>query len=470
MMGLRYQNMKKLSFFPRLIVYIALAASVLAGLFAIRQKDIVLIVDGTSQDVSSRATTVKGLLTGLGVPFSPSDSVQPDPGRLISNGMQVEVAHTATITILDDDSSLEVTSTSTNPAEWLESAGIKTGTSDRFIVDGQEVKLTASIPYDPQHELLIHHPVAVTLLKDGKKQTFISNALTVGEALQKAGVTVLPEDRLAPRADTGIQADLTITLLTSRQLTITVAGKTIKARASADTVGDALAKVGLSLQGLDYSQPGEFQPLPADGKIRVVRVRETIDVETEVIPYESRFEANPDLDIDTQKILQFGHSGQAATRTRIRYEDGVEVSQIVEAKQVILEPVAQVEGYGTRITVQTLDTPDGTVEYYRALEFYATSYYPKMDSPPWYGAVACGGKWQPGFVAVDLDYVPCGTRLYIPGYGLAVAMDTSYVTGAWIDLGYPDDGYVIWSQYVTVYFLTPIPASVPYIIPPDSLH
>ena len=202
----------------------------------------------------------------------------------------------------------------------------------------------------------------------------------------------------------------------------------------------------------------------------MVRVSEVIDVVTETIPFEYRFEASAELDIDTQQVLQYGRSGQAAIRTRIRYEDDIEVSKTVEDRQILNEPVAQVEGYGTRITIQTLDSPDGPVEYYRALQFYATSYYPKMDSPPWYGAVACGGKWEPGFVAVDLDYVPCGTRLYVPGYGFAVAMDTSYVTGAWIDLGYPDDAYVIWSQYVTVYFLTPIPATVPYIIPPDSLH
>ncbi|MFH2040773.1 MAG: 3D domain-containing protein, partial [Chloroflexota bacterium] len=165
-----------------------------------------------------------------------------------------------------------------------------------------------------------------------------------------------------------------------------------------------------------------------------------------------------------------GQSGLSASRTRIRYEDGKETERIIETKQVLVEPVAQIEGFGTRITVQTMDSPHGTVEYYRALDFYATSYHPKMTSPPWYGAVACGGKWQPGYVAVDLNYIPCGTRLYVPGYGFAVAMDTAYISGAWIDLGYPDDAYVGWHRHVTVYFLTPIPATVSWVIPPGSLY
>jgi uncharacterized protein YabE (DUF348 family)/3D (Asp-Asp-Asp) domain-containing protein len=462
--------MKKLTISPRSIMITALAAAMLFGLFAIRQKDIILIVDGNRQEVSSRAVTVKGLLADLDVPFSSSDTVQPAGGSLIANGLIVEVAHTTEIIILDGAARLQVTSTSTIPRDWLETAGITAGISDRFIVDDQEVELTAKVSYAPEHQLLIHHPVTITLITDGDQQTFTSNAFTVGEALDKAGVNVLPEDRLSPTADTSIKTDLTITLLTSSQLTITVGEKTIQTRASADTIGEALAKVSLSLQGLDYSLPDEFEPLPSDGMIQVVRVSETIEVVNETIPFEYRFEASAEMDIDTQQMLQYGRVGQAASRTRTRIEDGVEVSQTVEAWQVVVEPVAQVEGYGTRITIQTLDSPDGPVEYYRALQFYATSYYPKMDSPPWYGAVACGGKWEAGFVAVDLDYVPCGTRLYVPGYGFGVAMDTSYVTGAWIDLGYPDDAYVIWSQYVTVYFLTPIPSTVPYIIPPDSLH
>jgi len=68
--------------------------------------------------------------------------------------------------------------------------------------------------------------------------------------------------------------------------------------------------------------------------------------------------------------------------------------------------------------------------------------------------------------------VPCGTRLYVPGYGFAVAMDTGRITGAWIDLGYEDDDFVLWHQFVTVYFLTPVPPldQIAWIIPPGAFY
>ena len=210
-----------------------------------------------------------------------------------------------------------------------------------------------------------------------------------------------------------------------------------------------------------------------DGQIRLVRVAEEVVIEQQPLPFGSQFQAADDLPIDTTAIVQAGEFGLQAQRVRIRLEDGEEVSRLVEDEWVAREPLAQIEGYGTQITIQTIDTAHGPIEYYRALEFYATSYSPARSgtSPdaPWYGITACGEPLVTGFVGVDLDYVPCGTQLYIPGYGFATAMDTGLIEGAWIDLGYTDDEFQLWHQYVTVYFLTPVPANVAWTIPPGTL-
>lgn len=34
----------------------------------------------------------------------------------------------------------------------------------------------------------------------------------------------------------------------------------------------------------------------------------------------------------------------------------------------------------------------------------------------------------------------------------------------WIDLGYSDDDYEAWHSWVTVYFLTPVPQNVVYVL------
>jgi 3D (Asp-Asp-Asp) domain-containing protein len=94
---------------------------------------------------------------------------------------------------------------------------------------------------------------------------------------------------------------------------------------------------------------------------------------------------------------------------------------------------------------------------------YAVSYNPTSNGG--YGT-ASGIPLAKGVAAIDNDYILFGTRMYIPGYGIAVAADTGGgVKGRMIDLGYSDDDYVSWHQWVTVYFLWPPPENVPWTIP-----
>jgi 3D (Asp-Asp-Asp) domain-containing protein len=59
-----------------------------------------------------------------------------------------------------------------------------------------------------------------------------------------------------------------------------------------------------------------------------------------------------------------------------------------------------------------------------------------------------------------------GQQVYIPGYGFATIADTGGgIPGTpWIDLGYSDEDYEQWAQWVTVYFLAPIPANILYVL------
>ena len=94
------------------------------------------------------------------------------------------------------------------------------------------------------------------------------------------------------------------------------------------------------------------------------------------------------------------------------------------------------------------------------LRVYATWYSPassgRAASDPAYGRTANGSIVTYGIVAVDPAVIPLGTKLFIPGYGYAVAADTGgAVAGYTIDLGYPDGVTVDWqSKWVDIYILS----------------
>jgi resuscitation-promoting factor RpfB len=89
-----------------------------------------------------------------------------------------------------------------------------------------------------------------------------------------------------------------------------------------------------------------------------------------------------------------------------------------------------------------------------AIEMLATAY--TADCAGCDGMTAIGRRAGYGIVAVDPRVIPLGTRLYILGYGLAVAGDTGgAIVGRRIDLGFDStrDAMLFGRRPVTVYRL-----------------
>ncbi|MCA9912733.1 MAG: hypothetical protein KC496_05275, partial [Anaerolineae bacterium] len=116
-------------------------------------------------------------------------------------------------------------------------------------------------------------------------------------------------------------------------------------------------------------------------------------------------------------------------------------------------------------TLRTVDTPEGPREYWRVLRMYATSYHPEALGGD--DVTAIGERLRKGIVAANPNIIPYRANLFIPGYGLGVMADTGGArsTPYWVDLGYSDEDYVGWHQYVDVYLLTPVPQNIDYLLP-----
>jgi uncharacterized protein YabE (DUF348 family) len=304
-------------------------------------------------------------------------------------------------------------------------------------------------------------PIEVTI--DGDSRTVYSAGPTLGEALWENGVALYEGDAISPAPDVRLGGPLRVEIVRSRPLQVLLAGGSLASRSAADTVGQALAEVGVALQGLDYSQPAPDQPLPDDGQVAVVRVQEVIEVEQQPLPFETTYQPVDSLEIDQRSVVQAGAYGVSARRVRVRLEDGSEVARTAEGEWIAQEPREQILGYGTQIQIRSVATDDGNLDYWRAVQMYATSYSASRagvsPSSPSFGITASGKPLTQGLVAIDRSLIPFGTMMYVPGYGFAEAADTGGgVRGRWIDLGYDDDNYVPWSGYVTVYFLTPVPS------------
>jgi 3D (Asp-Asp-Asp) domain-containing protein len=117
-----------------------------------------------------------------------------------------------------------------------------------------------------------------------------------------------------------------------------------------------------------------------------------------------------------------------------------------------------------------MQTEVGTITYYRAVTVRATSYSPcRSAADRCYYSTASGKPVQRGVIAVTRAWYNLfqGDRVYVPGYGIATIEDIGAgIPGQyWIDLGFSDSDWELWSKSVTLYFLAPAPANVPGVLP-----
>jgi len=374
----------------------------------------------------------------------------------------------STVTIVEDNKATTLQTDERVPSTLLNQAGITLNSNDRILLNG--------LPVEP-NQLITNHPItlqvrraaSLTIITADGEQKRQSSAFTVGEALQEASIWLRAGDVVEPALTAPIRDGMTITVAAQRDLTVSVDGKAVQVRSSARTVGEALAEAGIPLIGLDYSVPAEGDPLPTDGQVRVVRVSESLVLAQKPIPFENDFQASADVPLDQTQLLQPGETGLIVQRIRIRYEDGKEIARLTENETIVRPPKTRILAYGTKIEVKTATVDGVKIEYWRAVQMYATSYSPcRSGGDRCYSGTSSGATVRKGVVGLRYSWYlnMQGQQLYIPGYGFASVEDVcgGCVGKPWIDLGFSDNDYEPWHSWVTVYFLAPAPANVIYVL------
>jgi len=457
------------------IRWLAAAAALLViglGYLALYRR-VTILVDGGAQTVFTHALTVGFALRDAGIELGPQDEVNPSSLSLVSDELVVKVQRAGRIQLTADGIVYEEVGGELRLPVLLAQWGLTLKQGDRLLLAGRTISLDEVLPEGAFITLELRRAVTVTLQNAGETVEFLSAAPTVGEALAEHGVSLSAADRLAPAPDTPLDKPLSVTLEQAKPINIRVGRQRINLSSSAATVGEALAEAGLSLQGLDYSRPAADQPVPEDGVIRVTRVIEAVILEQDLIPHETEWQVDAELEVGATAVIQAGQDGVSASRVRVRYENGEEVSRVEEGERVLVEPVTTINATGSNYVIRTTVVDGVEIEYWATMSMYTTSYSPCRSGVEGclYGTSTSGVTVGKGVVATYRDWLLAarGVSIYVPGYGPAAFYDVGggFPDGRpWIDLGYSDDEWIGWSQWVTVYFTTPVPASIPYFLGP----
>lgn len=430
----------------------------------------------------------QAVLRELGLALNGADLlVAPDAEALLAGepirleiARQVQLAHDGTLTTL--------WTRAASVEDLLAETEVALLPHDRLSHQGRDLALADPLPQpllfgdaSPRDRVAaLRQPLQIRLLRavpitiqDGAIPiSFYTTAATVGEALYAQGLLVYAADRIYPGLEARVSPEMTVYIERAKPALLAVDGGERLLRTQARSVGELLAEQRVVLEEKDYVLPSLDAEITRDLRVEVVRVYDEYYVEETPIPFQTRLEPAPDMEIDLRETAEWGREGSLRKRVRVHYENGQEMHRVEEAEWVAREPIDRVIRYGTKIVLRELQTPQGTITYWRKLRMLATSYNAptagkSMDHPQ-YGITRVGWRARYGIIAVDPQVIPLYQNMYVPGYGLGVAGDTgSAIKGRRIDLCYDDDNLVLWYRWVDVYLLAPAPppSQINYSIP-----
>lgn len=307
----------------------------------------------------------------------------------------------------------------------------------------------------------------VSVTVDGKTIEVVTYKRTVKDLLKDINVKLNSDDKVTPSLEGSVSENSSIEVRRAVDVAIEVDGKTlqlksaendVKSLLSSDTVNNLFKNEEIkALRETDKVSVPLEDKLYDDLKVNITRVDTKIETSTQPIDFAS-VTTNDDTKTTDYKVeVQSGEAGEKEISTQVVLEDGKEVSRQVVSEKVVKEPVNQILSVGT---LGVFIPSRGTNEpYSRHIKMRATAYSGEQAGIGQYTATGSRVVRDPdGYstIAVDPRVIPLGSKLYIPGYGYAIAADTGgAIHGDTIDIYFDTISECrIWGvKWVDVYIL-----------------
>jgi len=265
----------------------------------------------------------------------------------------------------------------------------------------------------------------VTVTVDGESLFLKTQADDIEGLLSQADIDVDEGDLVSPALTAEVTDGMSVVVRHAVSVKLVLGKETIELPVVGSTVADALIAVGADPGAGLSVEPALTAPLEAGMTITARDVYVRIVEESVTVPFKVVSKNDPNLDSGERVVTTTGVAGKSVRVYQVLVIDGVAGTRTLKAERVVDAPVDEVLSIGTRRTAKqptrsrTIATaPKGG----RQLVVKTTAYAPGADGVDF--RTATGARAGFGIIAVDPRVIPLGTKVYVPGYGYAVAADT----------------------------------------------
>ena len=281
-------------------------------------------------------------------------------------------------------------------------------------------------------------PVKLTV--NGETKTIWTTAKTVGELLGTESINVSEHDKVSPATNEPIEKNMSITYEKAFPVTLNVGGKAQRVWATSTTVADFLKQQDITLDELDRVEPSLNEMVTENTVVNVIQVEKVTDVVEEPVNFAIVTRKDSTLSRGKQKVVSPGEKGLVSKHYEVVIENGKEVSRKLIKTVTVKQSKDRIVAVGTKVN-STPIASRGSGQVFQEFYVTATAYTADCNG--------CSGRTRTGIdlrsnpnirvIAVDPRIIPLGTKVYVEGYGYAIAADTgSAVQGYKIDVYFPN--------------------------------
>lgn len=277
----------------------------------------------------------------------------------------------------------------------------------------------------------------ITVVIDGKPTKLVTYQKTFDSALKKANITIDVKDKIDKALNSKIANNDVITINKAVNLKVFVDNKELNIKSAEKDIALMLDIEKISLSPNDKVSPSKETKLSTGMNVIITRVKTETIQETKSIDFKTVIEKDNNTVESHSKVLQKGVKGEKSITLNLTYENGKEVSREVIKETVIKEPQSKIIVQGT-LPIISFSRGSTSKTSGKILNVKATAYWAVNGVNSTYTASGRKAVRNPnGYstIAVDPNVIPMGTKLYVEGYGYAIAADRgSNVLGKFIDV------------------------------------